>query len=49
MKTIRASWIVLRASAAYLSGRINEAECRRQINTARALAGRPPIADDRPS
>lgn len=49
MKTIRASWIALRAVAAWLSGRISEAECRRRVNAARALTGRPPIAGDRPS
>lgn len=44
MKTIRASWIVLRACAAYLARRISEEECRPRVNAARALTGRPPMA-----
>jgi len=44
VKAIQANWMVAAATAAYLSGTISEAECRRRINTARALAGRPPMA-----
>jgi hypothetical protein len=36
--------MVAAAVSAYLSGTIGETECRRRINAARALIGRPPMA-----
>jgi len=44
MKTIRAIRIASAAVTAWLAGRISETECRRRVNTARALIGRPPVA-----
>jgi hypothetical protein len=43
MKTIRATWMAAAAMTAWMTGRISEAECRRRVNAARALIGRPPV------